>query len=78
VPDAELDAKVYGLAERLAKGARLAIGWTKRSVNHTIRMLAQGTMENGFLLETLSHLTRDHEEAIDAFLAKRTPAFQRR
>ncbi|MGE5792564.1 MAG: enoyl-CoA hydratase-related protein [Bacteroidota bacterium] len=78
VPDAELDAKVYALAERLARGAKLAIGWTKRSVNHTIRMLAQGTMENGFLLETLSHLTRDHEEALDAFLAKRKPAFQGR
>jgi enoyl-CoA hydratase len=75
VPDAELDARVDALADRLAKGARLAIGWTKRSINHTIRMLAQGTMENGLLLETLSHLTRDHGEAIDAFMAKRKPQF---
>ena len=75
VPDAELDERVNALADRLAKGARLAIGWTKRSINHTIRMLAQGTMENGLLLETLSHLTRDHGEAIDAFMSKRKPQF---
>jgi enoyl-CoA hydratase len=75
VPDAELDERVYSLAERLTKGARLAVGWTKRSINHTIRMLAQGTMENGLLLETLSHLTQDHGEAVDAFIAKRKPLF---
>jgi enoyl-CoA hydratase len=75
VPDVELDERVYALAERLAKGPRLAIGWTKRSINHSIRMLAQGTMENGFLLETLSHLTRDHAEAVSAFVAKRKPLF---
>jgi enoyl-CoA hydratase len=75
VPDVELDERVYALAERLAKGAGLAIGWTKRSINHTIRMLAQGTMENGLLLETLSHLTQDHGEAVNAFMAKRRPQF---
>jgi enoyl-CoA hydratase len=75
VPDAELDARVDALADRLARGAKFAVAGTKRSINHTIRMLAQGTMENGLLLETLSHLTRDHGEAIDAFLAKRKPQF---
>ena len=78
VPDAELDAKVDALADRLTRGAKLAIGWTKRSINHTLRMLAQGTMENGFLLETLSHLTHDHSEALDAFLEKRKPKFEGR
>lgn len=78
VPDAELDAKVDALADRLASGAKLAIGLTKRSINHTIRMLAQGTMENGFLLETLSHLSRDHAEAVDAFASRRKPKFEGR
>jgi enoyl-CoA hydratase len=78
VPDAALDERTYALAERLAKGARRAIGWTKRSINHTIRMLAQGTMENGFLLETLSQLTRDHAEAAAAFAEKRKPRFEGR
>ena len=78
VPDAELDARVDALADRLARGAKFAVAGTKRSINHTIRMLAQGTMENGLLLETLSHLTRDHGEAIDAFLAKRKPQFMGR
>ena len=52
VPDAELDARVDALADRLARGAKFAVAGTKRSINHTIRMLAQGTMENGLLLET--------------------------
>jgi hypothetical protein len=34
-------------------------------------------METGFSLETLSHLTRDHSEAVDAFLEKREPRFNR-
>jgi hypothetical protein len=41
-------------------------------------MLAQGTMENGFLLETLSQLTRDHAEAAAAFAEKRKPRFEGR
>lgn len=75
VPDAELDQRTYALAERLAGGARLAVGWTKKSINHTIRMLAAGTMENGLLMETLSHLSNDHAEAIEAFAEKRRPRF---
>jgi hypothetical protein len=32
-------------------------------------------MENGLLMETLSHLSNDHAEAIDAFVEKRRPRF---
>jgi enoyl-CoA hydratase len=77
VPEAELDQHVYGMAERLAAGPRRAIGWTKRAINQTLRTLALATMETGFSLETLSHLTRDHSEAVDAFLEKREPRFNR-
>lgn len=78
VPDAALDDKVYGLAERLCRVAPLALSWTKRTINHTLRQLAQGTMENGLLMETLSQLTQDHAEAVSAFAQKRRPVFQGR
>jgi enoyl-CoA hydratase len=76
VPDAQLDDKVYGLAERLTRVAPQALRWTKRTINHTIRQLAAGTMENGLLMETLSQLTNDHAEAVAAFAEKRRPAFR--
>ncbi|MGE3339676.1 MAG: enoyl-CoA hydratase/isomerase family protein [Alphaproteobacteria bacterium] len=75
VPPDQLDAKVYGLAERLAGGATRAIGWTKAAMNHTLRMLAAGTMEAGFGYETLSQMTADHAEAVAAFREKRKPRF---
>lgn len=75
VPDAELDQQVYGLAERLLKGAPLALRGTKKAINHTLRNLALSTFEYGVSLETQSHLSRDHAEAIDAFIGKRKPVF---
>ena len=78
VPDAELDARVYGLAERLLKGAPMALAGTKKAINHTLRNLALSTFEYGISLETQSHLSRDHAEAIDAFIEKRKPVFSGR
>ena len=75
VPDAELDAFVYGLAERLQRGAPLALAGTKKAINHTLRQLALSTFEYGIALETQSQMTRDHEEAVRAFAEKRKPRF---
>jgi enoyl-CoA hydratase len=75
VPEAELDDHVYKLAERLARGATQAIGWTKKAINMSLRQLALPTMEMGFGLETLSHLSKDHDEAVRAFQEKRRPNF---
>lgn len=73
-----LDARVDELAERLSKGALKAIGYTKLAINQTLRVLAQSTMEAGFGYETLSQMTADHEEAVEAFAAKRKPDFKGR
>ena len=75
VPADELDDKVYAMAERLAGGATRAIGWTKLAINQSLRQLALGTMELGLGLESLSHLTRDHAEAVAAFHDKRKAEF---
>ena len=71
----ELDEKVYGLARRLAAGAMKSIRWTKQVVNIPLRQIAHATMDLSLSLETQSNLTKDHQEAVTAFAAKRRPNF---
>jgi enoyl-CoA hydratase len=75
VPAEELDAKVYGLARRLAAGAMKSIRWTKQVINIPLRQIAHSSMDLSLSLETQSNLTRDHQEAVWAFAAKRAPKF---
>ena len=78
VPAAELDDKVDKLASRLAKGALLAIRWTKRSVNIQLRDIVNRVFEPSIAYEAISNRTDDHKEAVSAFLEKRKPAFKGR
>ena len=78
VPAEELDAKVADLVARLQKLPPFAVRGTKKAVNHTLRQLALATFEYGVSLETQSQLTRDHEEAVQAFIDKRAPQYQGR
>ena len=78
VPDAELDAHVDALVGRLLRMAPFALRGTKKAINHTLRQLALATFEYGISLETQSQLTRDHAEAVDAFIGRREPVFQGR
>jgi len=75
VPAAELDARIDALVERLLKLPPLALRGTKRAINHTLKGLALATFEYGVALETQSQLTRDHAEAVAAFIDKRRPVF---
>ena len=75
VPADELDAKVNELAQRLRHGASRAIRWTKQTMNMPVRQGAQGTMDLGMALETLSQFSDDHAEAVSAFAEKRDPKF---
>lgn len=75
VPRAELDEKVYGLADRLASGATKAIRWTKTCVNIPLRQLAHTIMDASLAYEALTNIGADHQEAVDAFREKRKPRF---
>lgn len=75
VPAAELDARVGELVSRLLKLPPFALRGTKKAINHTLRQLALSTFEYGVSLETQSQLTRDHAEAVQAFVEKRRPVF---
>jgi enoyl-CoA hydratase len=78
VPDAELDGAIDKLTGRLAKLPPFAVKGTKRAINHTLKSLALSTFEYGVSLETQSQLTRDHAEAVNAFIEKRKPTFSGR
>lgn len=75
VPDGELDAKVNQMAAKLAKGALLAIRWTKRSVNIQLRDIVNRVLEPSIAYEAVSNRSADHKEAVAAFLEKRRPNF---
>lgn len=75
VPDSELDVRVDGLLARLAKLPPFALRGTKKAINHTLKSMALSTFEYGVSLETQSQLTRDHAEAVDAFIEKRKPQY---
>ena len=75
VPMAELDAKVYGMAEQLAAGATQAIRYTKTVTNIPLRELAQKLMDASGAYEMVTNFSADHQEALNAFVQKRAPKF---
>jgi enoyl-CoA hydratase len=74
----QLDARVAAVAEQLAQGAAIAIRLTKKSVNMELRQRLDALIEAHLGYETMSHLSDDHREAVEAFLEKRVPAFRGR
>ncbi|WP_213774805.1 enoyl-CoA hydratase [Bradyrhizobium sp. dw_78] len=74
--DDELDAKTQKIAEELASGPRVALGYMKRNLNAA----EQGPMLSTYLDSESLHnarctFTADHGEAIKAFSEKRRPSF---
>jgi enoyl-CoA hydratase len=75
VPAGQLDAEIEALVGKLARLPPFALKGTKKAINHTLKNLALSTFEFGVSLETQSQLTRDHAEAVDAFIEKRAPNY---
>jgi enoyl-CoA hydratase len=71
----QLDAEVDKMARRLTGSALKAVKWTKVTVNIGLKQLAHSIMDASMAHESLSNLTADHAEAVDAFRNKRTPEF---
>lgn len=76
VPTAELEAKTYAFAERMANGPRLGIEMTKRSVNLYLRMILNQVIDASLGLEGITFRTDNHKEAVRAFKAKEKPNFK--
>ena len=66
------------VAQRLASGPTLAIRWTKMALNRRLRDEVNLVLEASLATEGLSFFSRDHVEAVDAFLEKRKPEFRGR
>lgn len=77
VPDAELDSKVDELCDRLQRGAKLAIRYTKVTVNIALKQIAHSVMDASIAYESLTNVSPDHAEAVAAFRDRRRPEFGR-
>lgn len=76
VPAAQLDERVYDLAQRLANGPRDAIRWTKACTNIGLKQLAHSIMDASVGYEWQTFRSADHAEAVNAFVEKRVPVFR--
>jgi enoyl-CoA hydratase len=75
VPAEDLDRTVDELAQRLASGASRAIQGTKLSVNIGLKKVVHSILDASLAYEALSNLSKDHQEAVNAFREKRAPRF---
>jgi enoyl-CoA hydratase len=75
VPQTELDTRVNGFADRLARGATKAIRWTKTCMNIQLRQIAHAALDASLAYEALTNISADHQEAVNAFKEKRRPRF---
>jgi enoyl-CoA hydratase/carnithine racemase len=76
VPDAELMDAARTLARRIAANPSHAVRMTKRLLWEGRRSDLASLLEMAAAMQAAAHTTADHEEAVDAFLAKRKPAFK--
>lgn len=75
VPADRLAEHVAALAERLAAGPTVSYAALKASVNYGASHSLAETLEFEDAMQTKCGATADHQEAVDAFLAKRAPNF---
>lgn len=71
----ELDATVDALADRLAAQPAKALMWTKVTANLPLKALFHAHFDAGAAYEMMSNLSKDHQEAVNAFRDKRKPVF---
>ncbi|MBI2466367.1 MAG: enoyl-CoA hydratase/isomerase family protein [Candidatus Rokubacteria bacterium] len=74
VPRAELMAKAFDVADKLAQGSQPAIRWTKRALNNWLRM-AGPIFDQSIALEMLTFTMGDVREGVRAIREKRPPQF---
>ncbi len=75
VPAEALDSRVQAIAEEIAALPTIAVRLTKKSINMDLRRRLDAMIEAQLGYETLSHLSLDHREAVNAFADKRAPIF---
>ncbi len=77
-PADRLLAETTAFAQKLARGAPLAIRFTKMAVNKLIKDALNVAFDSAAGLELVTFLSDDHQEALHAISEKRPPNFQGR
>jgi enoyl-CoA hydratase/carnithine racemase len=75
VPAAELDVVVDKYAQKLSRGAQVAIRYTKTVTNIALRQLFNSVFEASVAYEGLTQHTADYREGVQAFLDSRHAQF---
>jgi 2-(1,2-epoxy-1,2-dihydrophenyl)acetyl-CoA isomerase len=78
VGDGALEAETQTLAQALAWGPRVTLGYMKQTLNLAERASLAEVMDAEALRHTRCGETEDHREAAAAFVEKRTPRFKGR
>lgn len=71
----DLDGVVQKAAEELAGAATLAVRWTKTILNLELRRINAAVTDAALAYETLTNGSSDHQEAVHAFVQKRSARF---
>lgn len=75
LPKEDLDARVAEIAAEIANGASFAIRLTKKAINMDLRQRMDRLIEAHLGYETMSYLSADHREGVNAFVEKRSPNY---
>jgi len=75
VPAGQLMDEAMALARRIARNPIQALRMSKQLLKESERQSLASLLEMSAAMQALAHFTRDHEEAIDAFIGKREPRF---
>lgn len=73
VPADALDATVDRVVSRILANPRHAVRWTKAVMNQPLKQLAIQSMDASIAYETLSNMTADRAEAVQAMRDRRAP-----
>lgn len=74
-PRAELAEQAQALADRLARGPQVAIQFNKRLANSELIDRVNRVIDASLAMEAITFGTKDHREAVAAFVEKRAPRF---
>lgn len=75
VPDGELLAAARLVADKIAANPPHAVRMTKRLLREGQKSDLKSNLEMAAAMQSLAHATRDNDEAINAFMERRTPTF---
>jgi len=78
VPADRLESETLEMARRIACGPRIAYRYMKENISRAVRGDVMDCMDLEVTHHVHTSLTRDHREAVKAFVDKRTPTFEGR